>query len=159
MIKRIPGLNLANPIHLLAFGFGSGVMPKAPGTWGTLVAVPIFLLLQDLPMMAYLVVVLFTAVVGVWLCHVAAKDLGVHDHPGIVWDEIVGYLITMIAAPPGWLWLLIGFVLFRLFDILKPWPIRAIDHGVDGGLGIMLDDILAGVMALACLQLLAYFFS
>ena len=158
MIKHIPGLNLANPVHLLAFGFGSGVMPKAPGTWGTVVAIPLFLLLQGLPIMAYLAVVLLTAIVGVWLCHVAAKDLGVHDHPGIVWDEIVGYLITMIAAPPGWLWLLIGFVLFRLFDILKPWPIRAIDNGVDGGLGIMLDDIIAGVMSLACLQLLAYFF-
>lgn len=158
MTKRIPGLNLANPVHLLAFGFGSGVMPKAPGTWGTLVAIPMFLLIQGLPLIAYLVFVLFTVVVGVWLCHVTAKDLGVHDHPGIVWDEIVGYLITMIAAPPGWLWLLIGFVLFRVFDILKPWPIRSVDDGMGGGIGIMMDDVLAGLMALGCLQLLAYYF-
>jgi len=157
LTKRIPGLNLANPIHLLAFGFGSGVGPKAPGTWGTLAAVPIFLLLQDLPLLAYLGVTLVVTLVGVWLCDVTAKDLGVHDHPGIVWDEIAGYLITMIAAPSGWLWWLIGFVLFRLFDIFKPWPIHVIDKGVDGGLGIMLDDVLAGLMALACLQLLAYF--
>ncbi len=157
MTKRIPGLNLANPIHLLAFGFGSGVGPKAPGTWGTLAAVPIFLLLQDLPLLAYLGVTLVVTLVGVWLCDVTAKDLGVHDHPGIVWDEIAGYLITMIAAPSGWLWWVIGFVLFRIFDILKPWPIHVIDKGVDGGLGIMLDDVLAGLMALACLQLLAYF--
>ncbi len=158
MTKRIPGLNLANPIHLLAFGFGSGVGPKAPGTWGTLVAVPIFLLMQDLSLSVYLGLVVAITALGIWLCDVTAKDLGVHDHPGIVWDEIAGYLITMIAAPSGWLWWVIGFVLFRLFDILKPWPIRAIDKGVDGGLGIMLDDVLAGFIALACLQLLAYFF-
>lgn len=157
MTKRIPGLNLANPVHLLAFGFGSGVIPKAPGTWGTVVAIPIYLLLQGLPLLPYLIVLLAMTLVGIWLCHVTAKDLGVHDHPGIVWDEIVGYLITMIAAPSSWLWMLIGFVLFRLFDILKPWPIRTIDNGVEGGLGIMLDDVLAGIMALASLQLLAYF--
>lgn len=159
MTKQIPGLNLKNPVHLLAFGFGSGVAPKAPGTWGTLAAVPFFLLLQDLPLLAYLAVILVSTLVGVWLCDVTAKDLGVHDHPGIVWDEFVGFFITMIAAPSGWLWLVIGFILFRLFDILKPWPINAIDKEVDGGLGIMLDDVLAGVMALACLQLLAYLFA
>lgn len=157
MTKRIPGLNLVNPVHLLAFGFGSGVIPKAPGTWGTVVAIPIYLLIQGLPLIPYLVVVIAMTLLGIWLCHVTAKDLGVHDHPGIVWDEIVGFLITMIAAPSGWLWLLIGFVLFRLFDILKPWPIRTVDNGVEGGLGIMLDDVLAGIMALVCLQLLAYF--
>jgi len=157
LTKRIPGLNLANPIHLLAFGFGSGVGPKAPGTWGTLVAVPIFILMQDLSLSVYLGLVVAITALGIWLCDVTAKDLGVHDHPGIVWDEIAGYLITMIAAPSGWLWCLIGFVLFRLFDIIKPWPIHVIDKGVDGGLGIMLDDVLAGLMALACLQLLAYF--
>ncbi len=158
MTKRIPGLNLKNPVHLLAFGFGSGVGPKAPGTWGTLVAVPIFWLMQDLSLPIYLGLVGLLTVLGIWLCDVTAKDLGVHDHPGIVWDEIAGYLITMIAAPSGWLWWVIGFALFRLFDILKPWPVRAIDKGVDGGLGIMLDDVLAGLMALACLQLLAYLF-
>lgn len=158
MTKRIPGLNLKNPVHLLAFGFGSGVAPKAPGTWGTLAAVPLFLLCQDLSLLAYLGVTAVATLVGVWLCEVTARDLGVHDHPGIVWDEFVGYFITMIAAPSGWLWLVIGFVLFRLFDIIKPWPIHVIDNGVDGGLGIMLDDVLAGLMALGCLQLLAYLF-
>lgn len=156
MTKRIPGLNLANPVHLLAFGAGAGMMPKAPGTWGTLVAVPVFVLLQGLSLPVYLVLVLALSVLGVWICGAAARDLGVHDHPGIVWDEIVGYLITMIAAPAGWSWWLAGFVLFRLFDILKPWPIRAVDTGVEGGFGIMLDDILAGLMALACLQLGAW---
>ncbi len=159
MTKRIPGLNLVNPIHFLAFGFGSGVGPKASGTWGTLVAVPIFLLMQDLSLPLYLSLVAVITVVGIWLCDVTAKDLGVHDHPGIVWDEIAGYLITMIAAPSGWLWLVVGFALFRLFDIVKPWPIGVIDKEVDGGLGIMLDDVLAGFMALACLQFLAYLFA
>ncbi len=156
MTKRIPGLNLANPVHLLAFGGGAGMMPKAPGTWGTLVAVPVFVLLQGLSLPVYLALVLALSALGVWICGAAARDLGVHDHPGIVWDEIVGYLITMIAAPAGWPWWLAGFILFRLFDILKPWPIRAVDTGVEGGFGIMLDDILAGLMALACLQLGAW---
>jgi len=156
LIKRIPGLNLANPIHLLAFGFGAGVMPKAPGTWGTLVAVPIFLLLQDVSLPVYLGVLSGMTALGIWLCGVTARDLEVHDHPGIVWDEIVGYLITMIVAPGGWLWVATGFVLFRLFDIFKPWPIRVVDKGVAGGIGIMLDDVLAGLMALCSLQLLAY---
>jgi len=157
LTKRIPGLDLKKPVHLLAFGFGAGVAPKAPGTWGTLVAVPLFLLMQSLSLPVYLGITLVLALLGVWLCSVAANDLGVHDHPGIVWDEIIGYLITMIAAPAGWLWWVAGFLLFRLFDILKPWPINAIDKGVGGGVGIMLDDVLAGLMALCCLQLLAYF--
>jgi phosphatidylglycerophosphatase A len=151
------GLNWSNPIHLLAFGFGSGAMPKAPGTWGTLAAIPIFLLIQDLPLISYLALLLVMTVVGVWICDVTTRALGVHDHPGIVWDEIVGYLITMIMAPEGWFWLVVGFVLFRIFDIAKPWPIRFIDRSVKGGFGIMLDDVLAGVMALACLQLISYF--
>ena len=151
------GLNWSNPIHLLAFGFGSGAMPKAPGTWGTLVAIPLYLFMQDLSLMAYLALLVVMTVAGVWICDVTTKALGVHDHPGIVWDEIVGYLITMILAPEGWFWLVVGFILFRIFDIAKPWPIRFIDRSVKGGFGIMLDDVLAGVMALACLQLISCF--
>lgn len=136
-----------NPVHFLAFGFGSGAVPVAPGTFGTLVAVPIYLLLMSLPFWSYVAIVLAMLGVGIWLCHITSRDLGVHDHPGIVWDEIVGYLITMLAAPPGWLWIVIGFILFRFFDILKPWPIAWLDRQVSGGLGIMLDDVLAGVYA------------
>jgi len=154
-VARIPGLKLHNPLHFLAFGFGSGLMPKAPGTWGTLAAIPLYLLIQDWALIHYVPLVILLAVLGFWICDVAAVDLKVHDHPGIVWDEIVGYLITMIAAPSGWLWIVIGFILFRIFDILKPWPIRWVDKKVKGGFGIMLDDILAGVMALFCLQCLA----
>lgn len=153
----IPGLNLRNPVHLLAFGFGSGVLPFAPGTFGTLVAVPLYLLLQPLPLLSYLATLLVAFIAGVWLCEKTSRDLGVHDHGGIVWDEIVGYLLTMTFAPQGWVWLLLGFVLFRLFDIFKPWPIRSIDRQVKGGFGIMLDDVLAAIYALLILQLINYF--
>lgn len=148
-----------NPIHFLAFGFGSGAAPRAPGTFGTLVAVPFVLLWQQLPVGGYSLVLLVSTVLGIWLCHRTAADLGVHDHGGIVWDEFVGLWIALWLAPPGWAWLLAGFLLFRLFDIWKPWPIGWVDRHVHGGLGIMLDDIIAGFMALAVLlmaeQLLA----
>jgi phosphatidylglycerophosphatase A len=143
---------LRNPAHLLSFGFGSGLAPKAPGTFGTLAAVPLYWLCRDLALAPYLALVMAAAFLGVWLCDYTAEALGVHDHPAIVWDEVVGYFITMTAAPSGWQWLLLGFVLFRLFDILKPWPIRWIDRHVHGGLGIMLDDILAGALAWLVLQ-------
>jgi len=145
-----------NPIHFLAFGFGSGAMPFAPGTFGTLAALPVYWLMLPLSLWAYLAVVLMMALVGIWLCHVTSRDLGVHDHAGIVWDEIVGYLITMIAAPSGWQWIVAGFVLFRFFDIIKPWPIGWVDRRVHGGLGIMLDDVLAAVLAWAVLQSVAF---
>jgi phosphatidylglycerophosphatase A len=151
----LPKPSMGNIVHLLAFGFGAGCSPKAPGTMGTLLAVGLYLPLARLPLGVYLLVLLAVILVGIWLCGRAANDLGVHDHPGIVWDEIAGYLLTMVAAPAGWLWIIIGFALFRLFDIWKPWPIGWLDRRVGGGLGIMLDDVVAGVFAAACLQLLA----
>jgi phosphatidylglycerophosphatase A len=147
---------LKSPVHFLAFGLGSGLSPKAPGTAGTLAAVPLYLLLLQLPLAYYVLALLVATVFGVWVCGKSSQLLGVHDHGGIVWDEFVGFWITMLMAPPGWLWLLCGFVLFRFFDIWKPWPIRAVDRKVEGGLGIMLDDILAGAFALLALQLLAW---
>ncbi|MCR8921520.1 phosphatidylglycerophosphatase A [Dasania sp. GY-MA-18] len=147
---------LSNPIHCLAFGFGSGLAPKAPGTFGTLMAVPLYLLLMQLPLLGYVLLLLASFIVGVYLCGKTADDLGVHDHPGIVWDEFVGFWITMLAAPAGWLWIVIGFILFRLFDIWKPWPIKVLDEKMETGLGIMLDDVLAGVYAFICLQGLVY---
>jgi phosphatidylglycerophosphatase A len=145
-----------SPIHLLAFGFGSGLAPKAPGTVGTLAAVPFYLLMQPLSLSSYLVIVLIAFALGVWVCGESAKRLGEHDYGGIVWDEFVGFWITMMAAPTGWGWIVLGFVLFRLFDIIKPWPIKVADQQVQGGLGIMLDDVLAGIMAGFCLQLIIY---
>lgn len=143
-----------NPVHFFAFGFGAGTLPKAPGTWGTLMAVPLYLALQDLSLLQYLGIVFVMAAVGVWICEVTASDLGVTDPPGIVWDEMVGYLITMFAAPKGWLWVILGFGLFRLFDIWKPWPISRIDEQVKGGLGIMADDWIAGFFGFLVLQLM-----
>ncbi|SIS44014.1 phosphatidylglycerophosphatase A [Neptunomonas antarctica] len=150
---------LKNPIHCLAFGLGSGLAPKAPGTFGTLAAVPLFLLLSSLSLSEYLYVVVFTSVIGIYLCGKTARDLGVHDHPGIVWDEFVGFWITMIAIPVTWWSVLLGFALFRLFDIWKPWPIKWVDQHVDGGFGIMFDDVLAGLLALGCMHLFIQFMS
>lgn len=162
---KIPDLNrkvMTHPVHFLAFGFGSGLAPVAPGTFGTLMAVPLYLLLAELPLIPYLIVVLIVCITGVWICDKSSKLLGVHDHGGIVWDEFAGFFITMIAAPEGWLWIVIGFALFRLFDIWKPWPISILDEKVDGGLGIMIDDIVAGIYALICIQLMlvsCYYFN
>ena len=152
--KHVPASFLKTPAHFLAFGFGSGLLPKAPGTYGTLAAIPIYLIIQHLPLGSYLLFITVAALFGIWLCHVTSKAMQVHDHPGIVWDEFVGFWITMIAAPTGWLWIIIGFLLFRLFDIWKPWPINLLDRHVHGGLGIMLDDVLAGIFACAGLQLI-----
>lgn len=150
---------LSNPVHLLAFGFGSGLSPKAPGTAGTLVAVLLFLPLAQLSLLAYSLVVIMAFAAGIWICERTSRDLGVHDHGGIVWDEFVGFWITMYLVPASWLWIAVGFVLFRAFDILKPWPITWADKHVEGGFGIMLDDVLAGIMAALCIQALIVLFS
>jgi phosphatidylglycerophosphatase A len=141
-----------NPIHLLAFGFGSGLAPKAPGTAGTAVGLLIYFLLPNMSWPVYLVFLAVAFVLGIWLCGKTAHALGVHDHGGIVWDEFVGYWITLFMVPSGWAWVVLGFVVFRLFDILKPWPIGWVDRKVEGGLGIMLDDVIAGIMAALCIQ-------
>lgn len=156
MEKTLNRTVLTSPVHFLAFGFGSGLSPKAPGTMGTLAAIPLYLLLMNLPLTGYLLMVLLISVVGIWICGESSRRLGVHDHGGIVWDEFAGFLLTMTAAPQGWAWIVLGFALFRLFDIWKPWPVRVADRQLHGGLGIMLDDILAGIYAWLVLQAVAY---
>ena len=158
MAEKIPARLLRHPADFLALGFGSGLVPRAPGTAGTVVAIPVYLALQSLPLHLYLPLVAALFLVGIPICAHTAQRLGVHDHPGIVWDEIVGYLVTMTFAPPGWLWVVAGFVLFRFFDIVKPWPISWCDRKVEGGFGIMLDDLLAGMMAAGVLQLFVFYF-
>lgn len=148
-----PRTVFTHPAHFIAFGFGAGLAPVAPGTVGTLVGIPFFLLMTSLPLWVYLSLTVAFFVFGIWVCGRSSRLLGVHDHGGIVWDEVVGFLVTMIFAPDGWEWIAAGFVLFRFFDILKPWPISYLDKHVSGGLGIMLDDILAGVYAMLILQL------
>lgn len=153
MANPLSLISLKNPWHLLATGFGSGLSPIIPGTMGTLAAIPFYLLLVQLPLPLYLVVVAAACVVGVKICQVTSDDMRVHDHGSIVWDEFAGFWITMLVVPlfnlsvTDWKWLLTGFVLFRFFDMVKPWPIGWLDKQVHGGLGIMLDDIVAGVMA------------
>lgn len=153
MAASTENFQLSNPIHFLALGFGSGLAPKAPGTFGTLAAIPVFFLAMNLANLHYLLLLMVMSIAGVYICGKAAKDAGVHDHGAIVWDEIVGFMITMYLIPVNWLTVLVGFALFRFFDILKPWPISYLDKNCHGGLGIMLDDIVAGVAAWACMML------
>lgn len=145
---------LRSPINLLAFGFGTGLVPVAPGTFGTLPALLLWVPLSQLDWTAYLAVVTAMAVAGVWICQRASDSIGVHDHGGIVWDEIVGYLVTVFLIPFSVTAMVIGFLLFRFFDIVKPWPVSWIDKKVSGGLGIMLDDVIAGMLSCALLHLI-----
>lgn len=146
---------MRHPGHFLAFGLGSGAAPYAPGTAGTMAAVALYLPLSLLPLDIYLLLLIAAFALGIHLCGRAGEAMGKHDHGGIVWDEFVGYWITMTAAPSGWQWLVLGFLLFRFFDVVKPFPIRLLDQRMSGGLGVMLDDALAGTYAWLCLQLLA----
>ena len=136
-----------DPVHFLAFGFGSGLAPFAPGTFGSLPGVLLFWLTLGLGTYVQFFVAAAIAIAGVWICGVSARRIGVHDHGGIVWDEIAGMYLTLLAAPvsvKGWV---LAFVLFRLMDIVKPWPIRDLDHRLRGGAGIMLDDLAAALYA------------
>jgi len=155
-IDTKPAFDLTQPVQFLALGFGSGLAPKAPGTFGTLAAIPVFFLLTMLmpTPLHYAIAVIIMGLAGIYICGKAADDVGVHDHPAIVWDEFVGFFITMFMVPVSWQSILLGFLLFRVFDILKPWPISYIDKKMTGGLGIMFDDVLAGVFALAIMQLI-----
>ena len=144
---------LTDPVHILAFGFGTGLSPYAPGTVGSLVGVLFAWLSLDLGLAIRGGIAVVIIVAGIWICGESARRIGVHDHGGIVWDEIAGMYVTLLAAPatiPAWV---LGFALFRAFDIVKPWPIRDLDHRLGGGLGIMLDDLAAALYALILLGL------
>ncbi len=154
-----PKITIKTPWQFLASGFGAGMSPVAPGTAGTIVGLIIwYLLLGHLSTLTYLLVIAIAFAVGITICQKASDELGVHDHGGIVWDEFVGFWITMIAAPVGVLPALIGFCLFRFFDVLKPWPIKPIDEKVGGGFGIMIDDVIAGIFAFICMQIIFLLF-
>ena len=145
-----------DPFFFIAFGFGSGLMPKAPGTWGTLAAIPVYLVFANTPWAVYLIATIMAFILGVFVSNTVSCALGEHDHQGIVWDEVVGYLLTMFLVPPKLIWICLGFLLFRIFDILKPQPIRWVDQKVRGGLGIMLDDVLAAGFAWIILQAIVW---
>lgn len=155
-------ITIKTPMQFLASGFGSGCAPVAPGTFGTAAAIPVWILLSFLSPITYAIFVFAIFVLGCYVSEKASQELGVHDHGGIVIDEFVGYFITMFLVPLSWVNILLGFILFRIFDVLKPWPIKVLDRQVKGGFGIMIDDVLAGFMALISVHLLlwgyAYFF-
>lgn len=147
----------AHPAHFIAFGFGSGLAPVGPGTVGTLVALPIYYLLASFlaPLaIAFVAVLLFA--VGVWACGRTGTALGVADHGGMNWDEIVAYLLVLAATPPALHWQVVAFVVFRFFDIAKPPPIRALDRGVGGGIGVMLDDLVAALYTVVILKIAGF---
>ncbi|TAK73542.1 MAG: phosphatidylglycerophosphatase A [Gammaproteobacteria bacterium] len=158
-IPPLPDNIWQRPLYFIAFGFGSGTLPIAPGTFGTLMAIPFYLLFQSLPLPLYLLFVLLFTALSCWICERVSREIQVHDHPGMCIDEFAGFFVTMINAPHGWLWILLGFLLFRLFDIWKPWPIRDIDKKMHNGIGIVLDDIVAGLYALIIIQIIARIFS
>ncbi len=151
--KNLARQVLSDPVHILAFGFGTGLAPGAPGTVGSLLGVLLAWLTLDLGLSAQIGVALGLFVAGIWICGESARRLGIHDHGGIVWDEIAGMYITLLVAPftlSAWI---LAFLLFRAFDIVKPWPIRDLDHRLGGGLGIMLDDLVAALYAAILLAL------
>ncbi|MBN6065994.1 phosphatidylglycerophosphatase A [Aggregatibacter actinomycetemcomitans] len=152
-------VNLRNPIHFFALGFGSGLLRPAPGTWGSLVGVILgALLLPALGAKTFFILTALCFVIGIWLCERTSHDMGVHDHGSIVWDEIVAVFLVLLAVPQiSLLWCAIAFVTFRLFDILKPYPIRYFDEKLTNGFGIMADDILAAGYSVVVILVLAQF--
>jgi phosphatidylglycerophosphatase A len=144
---------LTDPVNMLAFGLGTGLSPFAPGSVGSLLGVVIAWFTLDLALMYQIGVAVFLSLSGIWICGESARRIGVHDHGGIVWDEIAGMYITLLVAPPTITAWVLAYLLFRAFDIVKPWPIRDLDHSIEGGLGIMLDDLVAALYAAILLGL------
>jgi phosphatidylglycerophosphatase A len=138
---------MTDPVHCLAFGLGAGLLPRAPGTWGSLFTAIAFWLIAPIPALILIPVIVVMFLIGVWICGESARRLGVHDHGGIVFDEVVGMLATLLVVSDEPIWIAVAFLSFRVADIWKPWPIREVDHRLGGGVGIMLDDVLAAFYA------------
>ncbi len=151
---KLPNLNflLRHPAHFLALGFGSGLAKKAPGTFGTLVGLLLFWLILPTPELVHWFVIGALFIIGIPLCGVTGNHLGVSDHSSIVWDEIVAMMFVLQFTPRNPVWWLVAFLLFRLFDIWKPFPIRQCDAKIKGGFGVMFDDLLAAIYAIAALK-------
>lgn len=150
----VPDQIWQNPMYFFAFGLGSGAMPFAPGTFGTLMAIPFYLALTSLSLSAYIYFVIFFIILSSIVSHLVSREIHIHDHPGMCIDEFAGFFVTMINAPQGWKWILLGFLLFRFFDIVKPWPINFLDRHVSGGFGMVLDDVVAGIFSCLIIQLI-----
>ena len=149
-------LLFSHPAHFCALGFGSGLAKKAPGTFGTLIGFPLFWLIAGLGFYVQLIIISALFLIGIYFCERTGKALGVSDHGAIVWDEIVAMMLVLTVTPNQWQWWLIAFLLFRLFDIWKPAPIRQCDAKIKGGLGVMLDDLLAAIYAIISLKALEW---
>lgn len=163
--KKIPGMKetlpvpekvWTSPMYFLAFGLGSGCSPYAPGTVGTLFAIPFYLMMAKLPLSAYLTLTVLFILFSMIISERVSREIDVHDHPGMCIDEFAGFFVTMINAPHGIFWIILGFLLFRFFDIFKPWPIRWLDEKVHGGFGMVLDDVVAGVFAMIIIQIIKF---
>lgn len=147
---------LQHPAHFFGLGFGSGLAPKAPGTFGTLVGLPLFWLVSVYILPIQLAVIAALFLIGIYFCDVTGKALGISDHGGIVWDEIVAMMLVLAFTPNQWHWWLAAFLLFRLFDIWKPFPIRQCDAKLKNGFGVMFDDLLAAIYAILSLKALLW---
>ena len=156
-IPPVPKKVWQDPLYFFAFGFGSGTFPYAPGTVGTLMSVPFFLFMQPLSVPFYFLCVMLFIAASIFACEKVSREIQVQDHQGMCIDEFAGFFVTMINAPQGLSWLVVGFLLFRFFDIVKPWPIRLMDEKIHGGFGMVLDDVMAGFYSFLIIQLLAYF--
>jgi len=144
---------LTDPVNFIAFGFGTGLAPVAPGTFGSLPGILLAWLTLGLGLPVQIGIAIGISLVGIYFCGESARRIGVHDHGGIVWDEICGMYVTLLVVPFSWFWWALAFVIFRVMDIVKPWPIRDLDHRLHGGLGIMLDDLVAALYAAGLLAL------
>lgn len=160
-LHKSPDFNflIAHPAHFLALGFGSGLAPSAPGTVGTMIGLPLFYLIASYALHLQLMIIAVFFILGIYCCDVAGKALGVSDHGSIVWDEIAAMMLVLTITPNLWQWWLTAFVLFRIFDIWKPFPIRQCDANLKGGFGVMFDDLLAAIYAMICLKILLWIFS
>jgi len=153
-LVKLPNVQflLQHPAHFFGLGFGTGLAPKAPGTFGTLIGYPLFWLISVYALSTQLIIISALFLIGIYFCGVTGKALGVSDHGGIVWDEIVAMMLVLAFTPNQWQWWLVAFLLFRLFDIWKPFPIRQFDAKLKNGFGVMFDDLLAAIYAIIGLQ-------
>ena len=147
---------IAHPAHFFALGFGSGLAPKAPGTFGTLIGLPLFWLISAYTLQTQLIIIAALFIIGIYFCDKTGKALGVSDHGSIVWDEIVAIMLVLTIVPVSVFWWTLAFALFRLFDIWKPFPIRQFDAKLKNGFGVMFDDLLAAMYAILLLKLIAW---
>ncbi len=155
LTPKVPAAMWQNPLYFLAFGLGSGAMPIAPGTFGTLMSIPFYLLLRPMPLLTYAIFLVGFIVISSLICSKVSREIKVDDHQGMCIDEFAGFFVTMFNAPWGWQWVVLGFILFRIFDIVKPWPIYIVDRKMHSGFGMILDDVLAGVYSCIVIQILA----